>query len=757
MLAGIVTVRLLPRGEALSKARDVPTVCLAWPDESGPVNTLRSIIEHTEETVPIVLAGAARSQAHVIEDEHPSAATIEDEHPGAPERGREIWALADDGDASFGRLANACARAIADSDVILVAPGVQVGPGWLDRLKAAAYTDSTIVSATALGDHAGPLSVRPRGRGRSDSPPIQPQAALAVASRSPRAYPRVASAGAHCVYLRRPLLERLDGFDPRISSASEAVAELSLRALTLGMTHVAADDVFVTCSEEHLPTGSTVPALDINDERTVLRRALACARTALHGMSVTIDARALGPGVGGTQRYTIELILALAAHSALHLRVVVPPDLPDTVARRFEQQPRLEVVTYETAARGVEPSDIVHRPQQVFTEDDLRLLRLLGDRVVIGQQDLIAYRNPIYHKTFQVWQQHRRVTRLALSVADRIMFFSQHAIQDALSEDLVTPDRCDIAGIGTDASRDQSPVPTPIPSVPLDRDMIVCLGADYRHKNRPFALALLEALRRRHRWMGYLVMAGPRVAYGSSREEEQELLAAHPELVEAVIELDAVDEAQRTWLFSKARAVLYPTLYEGFGLIPFEAARAGVPCLFGPQASLVELAGPEAATLVPWNAELSSDAVFPLLSDGAERQRHIRLLLDAANRAQWSEVVPGVIASYERTVAAPWPAAAPRAWQELEREQYISILGENDERAKAIADEYQRAYHDLRSNVGIGLPLVAEGGLLSRDEQRGLMRLASRRPLHRLLLAPVGLLGRPRAQTSFDADPDTGA
>ena len=41
--------------------------------------------------------------------------------------------------------------------------------------------------------------------------------------------------------------------------------------------------------------------------------------------------------------------------------------------------------------------------------------------------------------------------------------------------------------------------------------------------------------------------------------------------------------------------MLYPTVQEGFGLVPFEAARAGVPCLFAAQTSLAEVLPREAA------------------------------------------------------------------------------------------------------------------------------------------------------------------
>jgi glycosyltransferase involved in cell wall biosynthesis len=732
MLARTVTVRVLPRDEALATPRDAPSVCLSWSDQdAGTSETLAGIVAYTPPEVPIVLVAATEGDLERVQTENEAGGSDE----------REIWALAYEGKETFAQFANAGARAAGASDLVIVAPGVAVGPEWLERLQAAVRSDSTVVSATALGDDAGALSVVAKWPTRQGASPVQPAAGLAVSAGSPRAYPRIACAGAHCVYLRRALLERLGGFDTGISDPDEAIGDLSLRSLSLGMVHVAADDVFVLCPAVARPARSLPLAVDLKDERAVLRRSLSSARIALHGMSVTIDARALAPGIGGTQQYTIGLILALASSSRLHLRVVIPPDLPAEVASRFDEGSAFEIITYEQAVAGVEPSDIVHRPQQVFSEDDLRLLHLLGERVVVGQQDLIAYRNPAYHETLEAWQQYRRVTRLALAVADRVVFFSEHARRDAVGEDLVNPGRCDVAGIGADVSGATSIVPVAVADVPLDRDMIVCLGADYRHKNRPFAIALLDALRRRHGWQGCLVLAGTRVPYGSSRGEELELLADHPDLAEALIDVGPVSEAQKTWLFQKAQALVYPTLYEGFGLIPFEAAHAGLPCLFAPQASLVELAGPGAATLIPWDPQLSADAVMPLLVEGPERQHHLRLLLSGTERAGWSDVVDRLLRSYERTIIAPQRASAPRAWQELERERYISDL-------EQLAKGHQRAYRDLRASVGIGLPLVAEGGLLSRDEQRGLMRVASRRSLHSLMLTPVALLGRVRVRSA---------
>jgi glycosyltransferase involved in cell wall biosynthesis len=726
-----VPLRVLAPDESLSRSRAAPAVCIVLTDQDdGAVETLLAIVNHTSAQVPILLVGAAGGS---LED-------LGGALSGRVGEEREIFALAVASGAGFSSAVNAASAVIGSGDIVLLAPGVRVGPSWLERLTHAAHCDSTVVSATAFNDGGGPLGVPVASSHTGRAPLGQPDAAVAVISRSPRAYPRIASAGPDCVYLRRELFDRLGALNPAISNPAEALAEVSLRALALGMLHVAADDVFVTCATDHQPAGAELPASEPADERTVLRRSLGCARSALQGVSVTIDARALGPGLGGTQLYTAELILALASDERLRVRAVVPPDLPEAMAHRFEGTPALEILTYEQAAAGVELSDVVHRPQQVFSEDDLALLPMLGERVVIGQQDLIAYRNPAYHQTVDHWQRYRRVTRLALAVADRVVFFSEHAKRDAVSEDLVTAERGDVGGIGADvlSLAPVSPVaPDRAERVPGERDLLVCIGADYKHKNRPFAIALLHALRERHGWQGALVLAGSHVPYGSSREEEASLLEHQPGLTASVIDVGPVSEAEKAWLYQRARAVVYPTLYEGFGLIPFEAARAGTPCLFAPQASLLELAGPDAATLIPWDARLSSDAAAALLREGPEREHHLSLLADRMASSRWADVVGRLLETYEQAIQAPYRTAAPRAWQELQRETLITTLANN-------AEANNRAYNDLRDSVGVGLPLVVEGGLLSRDEQRGLMRVASRPPLHRLILSPFGALGRLR-------------
>jgi glycosyltransferase involved in cell wall biosynthesis len=56
-------------------------------------------------------------------------------------------------------------------------------------------------------------------------------------------------------------------------------------------------------------------------------------------------------------------------------------------------------------------------------------------------------------------------------------------------------------------------------------------------------------------------------------------------------------------LYQNAAAVLYPTLYEGFGLPALEAQAVGAPVLFSALGSLAELQGPGAVMVPPYDLE----------------------------------------------------------------------------------------------------------------------------------------------------------
>ncbi len=328
---------------------------------------------------------------------------------------------------------------------------------------------------------------------------------------------------------------------------------------------------------------------------------------------------------------------------------------------------------------------------------DLTFLSTLGDRLILTQQDLIGYHNPSYFPDRPAWGEYRQLTALALAAADRVAFFSSHARDDAVGEDLVDPARASVVRLGVDHSVAPGPQ-HPSPPAGAGRlepgvEAILCLGTDFHHKNRLFALRMLERLKTGVGWDGVLVLAGPKVPHGSSREQEAQLLAAHPDLASSVLDVGAVGEAEKAWLFERSALVVYPSVVEGFGLVPFEAAAHGTPCLWAPGSSLSELLPDDAAEIVPWDAEQSANRALSLMRERAARERNLDAIRTSASHLTWDATAAHLVDLYEATADAP-----PRNAGALEAPDR---LGED------------------------AMRLVGPGGELPRDVHRPLLALAT--------------------------------
>lgn len=738
MLSG-VSVRVLGSSDTIGDGREAPVVLVAAAGSPGALSaTLHQLLAWTDEHVALVLACADADLAAVE----------------TPEADREILLLELGSERGPAAALRALRARAPQCDLVLVGEGVLVGPGWLDGLREAAHADSIVMTASPLSQPG------------LDGHGVE-AAAAAVHEASLRLRPTISRARSGCCYLRAAALE-LVGLPGSDAADADPVADVSARLSALGLVHVLADEVCVGMADDGVLAGDAGP----------LKRAVAAAVAPLRPLSVTVDARALGTAATGTRTYILDLIVALARADSLRLRVLLPPDTSPEVHAVLEADDAIELITYAEAVAGVALTDVVHRPQQIFTTDDLTLLRLVGERIVITHHDLIAYRCGAYHDSAEEWQDFRRVTRLALGSADVVVFSSRHARDDALREDLIAPQRARVVPLGAERVWPQPPAAELRPAgVPEQGALLVCIGADYAHKNRPFALALARALRDRHGWDGHLVLAGPHVELGSSRPAEQAMLEADGTLASLVLDIGPVDDAERAWLYRHAQAVVYPTVYEGFGLVPFEAAQAGVPCLYAAAGALAELAGSDLATLVAWDPDASADAVASLLVPGEARDRHLQALRDAAAAMSWAECVPMLRAVYDDAVRSPYRASAPRVAEELEREAHIVALAasaEHDrERARELAhaneeaqrandeaqhaneeaqranDEAQQALRALRSSVGAFLETSA-GGLLTPAQRRGLLRVVSRPALRRVLLAPFAAAGRSAQEPERD-------
>ena len=105
-------------------------------------------------------------------------------------------------------------------------------------------------------------------------------------------------------------------------------------------------------------------------------------------------------------------------------------------------------------------------------------------------------------------------------------------------------------------------------------------------------------------------------------------------------------------LYRGSAAVLYPSLYEGFGFPAVEAQVAGVPAIFSALGSLRELIGPLAMVVPPYDMDAWLAALFQARSMGEARAEKVRAARAWARKFSWSENFDRHLAIYQKVANA---------------------------------------------------------------------------------------------------------
>lgn len=109
-------------------------------------------------------------------------------------------------------------------------------------------------------------------------------------------------------------------------------------------------------------------------------------------------------------------------------------------------------------------------------------------------------------------------------------------------------------------------------------------------------------------------------------------------------------------LYRLARAVAFPSLYEGFGLPIVEAMACGTPVITSNRSSMAEIASGAAVLVDPTDSEALSEAIVRVLQDEALREALRAAGLARAAQFSWARAASETAAIYDAacaTCAAP--------------------------------------------------------------------------------------------------------
>ena len=103
-------------------------------------------------------------------------------------------------------------------------------------------------------------------------------------------------------------------------------------------------------------------------------------------------------------------------------------------------------------------------------------------------------------------------------------------------------------------------------------------------------------------------------------------------------------------LYAAAEALVFPSLYEGFGIPPLEAQRLGVPVLASRAASIPEVAGDGARYFDPRSEQELCAALDALLDDPAQTQRLVEAGRANEQRFSWEATATATLEAYRRAL-----------------------------------------------------------------------------------------------------------
>jgi len=220
--------------------------------------------------------------------------------------------------------------------------------------------------------------------------------------------------------------------------------------------------------------------------------------------------------------------------------------------------------------------------------------------------------------------------------ADAILTFSECSKRDIVQCLDVDPDRVKVIPIGVDP--ELKPASEEDTRNTLHRygvlfPYILYVGGFHPHKN---VLRLIDAYARLsegHRRSVKLVVVGENVPPRVQR------LVAKRKLQKDVVYTGAIAREDRARLYSGARLLAYPSLYEGFGLPPLEAMSCGCPVVTSNTSSLLEVVGDAALTVSPTSISSISDAIARLIEDDSFAKALAERGLRQAQTFSWDHCV----------------------------------------------------------------------------------------------------------------------
>ena len=366
-------------------------------------------------------------------------------------------------------------------------------------------------------------------------------------------------------------------------------------------------------------------------------------------LAVLID-QLFGPAPGGQGTYIRELIPALARtdpsldFTLFRSRLTRPTSsepwieeyrverLPWSIRRAY---PSWALFGRPKLPTSVASTDILHAPTPAGVPPAAS-----GQRSVVTVHDVAFLARPDLFPRRWLWIYRAGLAR-AVRKADALIAVSEHTADDLLRRAQADPAKVQVVPLAASVPATEPDIGGTLARFELRTPYILFVGTLEPRKN---LVALVRAYRRlTGRGVDHsLVLAG---GWGwNSGPLRQELAIDAPGniVVTGRVSPEDVDA-----LYRGATALVYPSLYEGFGLPVLEAMGRGIPCIASRTTSLPDVAGDAAILVDPKSIDEMASAIERVINDPSLREDLRNRGLARAAEFSWDRTARGTLEVYK--------------------------------------------------------------------------------------------------------------
>jgi glycosyltransferase involved in cell wall biosynthesis len=181
----------------------------------------------------------------------------------------------------------------------------------------------------------------------------------------------------------------------------------------------------------------------------------------------------------------------------------------------------------------------------------------------------------------------------------------------------------------------------------LERPFMIYPAANWPHKNHPALLQALRILKQEHRFEGELVLSGIAVSSFDSLLQMAKELGVEDNLKV----IGYVPAGDLPALYNLAELMVFPSLFEGFGIPVVEAMASGCPVACSNSTSLPEVIGDAGVMFDPTSPGAMAQAIAQVWSNPDCRNDLRQRGLERTRLFSWTEMARKTYDVYRKTVS----------------------------------------------------------------------------------------------------------